>query len=131
MDGNLGIELMQSVIIPVMTAVGGWFASTWRNKQKKEADVLSNVQQILAIQKSYIEEQQGTIVETKNMNKRLEAKLDKKNKSIRQANRCKYTNEGPGCPVLESEEKFDTCSNDCSNCELKNHTDVDSPIADS
>ena len=120
------IDLLQNIVLPSFTAVCGWFASVWRTKQKKEKDVLDNVQQILSLQKSYIEEQAGTIKESKDINKRLEAKLDKKNKSIRQANKCKYTNEGDGCPVLTSEERFDDCQADCKTCKLIPHEDADS-----
>lgn len=119
MMDSFGVELIQNIGLPVITAIGGWFANTWRTKQRKEADVLQNVQQVLALQKNYIEEQAAVITEAKNMNKRLEAKLDRKNKSIRQANKCLYTNEGDGCPVLNNEEKYDNCNADCSNCTLK------------
>jgi len=114
------LPILQGVVLPIITAVIGWFANVWRNKQKKEKDILTNVQQILTIQKEYIAEQQGTIVETKNMNKRLEAKLDKKNKAIRKANWCKYTNAGDGCPVLNEEEKNDdTIEPVCNACQFK------------
>lgn len=100
--------------LPTLTLFMGWFGNAWRSRQRKEADVLDNVQQILEMQKAYIAEQQGTIVETKAMNKRLEAKLDRKNRSIRQANRCKFTNEGDGCPVLVNEEKNE--EDKCETC---------------
>ena len=51
------IEIIERVGLPILTAVGGWFASVWRNKQKKEGDILTNVQQILEMQKQYIAEQ--------------------------------------------------------------------------
>lgn len=115
MNGDLLIGIAQTVILPTVTAIGGWFASIWRSKQKKEADILDNVKQILELQKAYIEEQANTIKETKEMVQRLEKKLDKKSKSIRKANFCKYTSEGDGCPVLTQEEK---CEQDkCETCE--------------
>lgn len=115
MNGDLLIGIAQTVILPTVTAIGGWFASIWRSKQKKEADILDNVKQILELQKAYIEEQANTIKETKEMVQRLEKKLDKKSKSIRKANFCKYTSEGDGCPVLMQEEK---CEQDkCESCE--------------
>lgn len=113
------LDALERVFIPLVTLAGGWFAHLFRTKQKKEKDILDNVQQILKIQKTYIEEQQGVIIESKNVIKRLEAKLDKKNKSIRQANRCRFTNEGEGCPVLVQEEHFDDL--DCDKCEYKNN----------
>lgn len=116
-DNSTVVALLQYVALPAFTAVGGWFASLWRNRQKKEQDVLSNVKQIIDIQKKYIEEQQATIVETKNINKRIEAKLDKKAKAIRKANWCKYTNEGDGCPVLNEEERLERDDDNHSKCE--------------
>ena len=52
------------------------------------------------------------------MNKRLEDKLDKEYKCVRQAFKCKYSNVGDGCPVLLLEERYD---NDtvCEDCKLK------------
>lgn len=112
------ITLLQTVVLPIITAVLGWFGNVFRTRQKKEKDILENVQQILHIQKSYIEEQQSTIVECNNVNKRLEAKLDKKNKSIRRANWCKFTNEGEGCPVLNEEEKQEPAEQACDACKF-------------
>ena len=109
------IEIIERVGLPVLTAVGGWFASVWRTKQKKESDILTNVQQILEMQKQYIAEQDEENRKTRDVNKRLEAKLDGKNKSIRKANWCKFTNEGDGCPVLVNEEANDA-EDKCETC---------------
>ena len=107
----LYLEILRDIGIPILTLIGGWFAHMFRTKQKKESDILDNVKQILEMQKSYIEEQASTIKETKDMNKRLERKLDKKDRSIRKANGCRFTNEGEGCPVLNQEDKgeYDKC----------------------
>ena len=122
MEGSVIIDLLRDVALPAFTAVAGWFASVWRTKQKKEKDVLDNVTQILALQKKYIAEQDEENKKTRDMNKRLEAKLDGKNKSIRKANWCKFTNEGDGCPVLNQEEKNDIDHYDkCETC--KYHED--------
>lgn len=106
-------------ILPALTAVGGWFASVWRNKQKKEGDILTNVTQILEMQRVYIADQDAENKKTRDMNRRLEKKLDDKRESIRKANRCKFTNEGDGCPVLAHEDVLDE---KCKTCEL-NHDD--------
>lgn len=105
-------------VLPVLTGVGGWFASVWRNKQKKESDILTNVTQILEMQKTYIAEQDAENKKTRDMNRRLEKKLDDKRESIRKANKCKFTNEGDGCPVLAHEDVLDE---KCRNCEMNNH----------
>lgn len=112
------IELLERVGIPTLTLIGGWFAHVFRSKQRKEQDILSNVQQILNLQKEYIAEQDSENKKTRDMNARLEKKLDDKSESIRQANKCKYTAEGDGCPVLVHEDYLDE---KCRNCDLKGH----------
>jgi hypothetical protein len=113
--GATAIEILERVGIPILTLLGGWFGHMFRTKQKKEGDILLNVQQILEMQKNYIAEQDEENRKTRDMNKRLEEKLDGKNRSIRKANRCKYTNEGDGCPVLVNEEQNDA-GDKCATC---------------
>lgn len=104
-------EILQNIGLPLVTGIMGWYGSMWRSLQRKDKDMLD-------IQKKFIEEQQGTIEETKKMNKRLEGKLDKEYKCVLQAFKCKYSNVGDGCPVLLLEERYD---NDtvCEDCKLK------------
>ena len=104
-------EILQNIGLPLITGIMGWYGSMWRSLQRKDKDILD-------IQKKFIEEQQGTIEETKKMNKRLEGKLNKEYKCVRQAFKCKYSNVGDGCPVLLLEERYD---NDtvCEDCKLK------------
>ena len=104
-------EILQNIGLPLVTGIMGWYGSMWRSLQRKDKDMLD-------IQKKFIEEQQGTIEETKKMNKRLEGKLNKEYKCVRQARKCKYSNVGDGCPVLLLEERYD---NDtvCEDCKLK------------
>lgn len=112
------IDVAERVLLPILTLVGGWFAHLFRSKQKKEADILQNVMQILDLQKKYIADQDAENKKTRDMNARLERKLDGKCDSIRQANKCKYTAEGEGCPVLRHEDELDE---KCKNCELNRH----------
>lgn len=100
--------------VPIATLFAGWFGQAWRSKAQKKGDELDNTKQILDMQRQYIAEQQGMMAKYNATNQRLEAKLDRKNKSIRQANKCKYTNEGEGCPVLVHEEKND--EDKCETC---------------
>lgn len=113
---NLVITILERVGIPVLTLLGGWFGHLWRTKQKKEADVLDNVKQILEMQKQYIADQDEENRKTRDINKQLEEKLDGKRRSIRQANWCKFTNEGDGCPVLNHEQKID--NDKCETCKF-------------
>lgn len=114
-NANMYLEILKDFILPLITLLGGWFAHMFRTKQKKEQDILSNVQQILAMQKEYIAEQDADKKKTRDMNARLEKKLDDKRESIRQANKCKYTATPEGCPVLIHEDYLDE---KCKNCEI-------------
>lgn len=100
MTENMWIQF----VLPVLTALIAWLANAYRNKQKKERDVLDNVQCIIDLQNAHILKSEQALEKSDKQNQRLDAKLDRKNKSIRKANNCKFTNEGEGCPVLNQEE---------------------------
>lgn len=114
---NILLEILKDVGIPVLSLIGGWFAHLFRSRQKREGDILENVQQILQMQKDYIADQDVQNKKNCDMIARLERKLDDKRESIRKANKCKYTAEGDGCPVLKHEDYLDE---KCQNCNLKN-----------
>lgn len=107
------LDLAERVLIPILTLFGGWFAHLFRSRQKKEADILQNVTQILDLQKKYIADQDAENKKTRDMNARLEKKLDDKRESIRKANKCRFTAEGDGCPVLAHEDLLDEKCKDC------------------
>lgn len=109
--------------LPIVTLFAGWFGQAWKSKAQKKADELDNTQQIIQLQRDYIAEQQAQMAKYNATNQRLEAKLERKNKSIRQANKCQFTNEGDGCPVLVNEEKND--QDKCETCKY-NQENADS-----
>lgn len=109
-------DLWLQVALPVVTGVVGWATNAWRNAQKKENDTIANFQLMRDADKEFMTDLKNELVESKNMRKRLEAKLDRKNKSIRKANSCPHTIEGDGCPVLSQEEKNEQLY-DCESCE--------------
>lgn len=109
-------ELWMQIALPVVTGVVGWATNAWRNAQKKENDTIANFQLMRDADKEFMTDLKNELVESKNMRKRLEAKLDRKNKSIRKANSCPHTIEGDGCPVLNQEEENERIY-DCDNCE--------------
>lgn len=120
------LDVITAVLVPVSTAVIGWLGSSYRNKQKKEGDIMANFKEMMSIQtdfindlKANIDERDNALAESRNVNQRLEAKLDRKDKSIRRANFCKFSNEGSGCPVLLQEEKNsgEHHNNLCDKCE--------------
>ena len=125
-------DVLTTVVVPIATAALGWLGSAYRNKQKKEGDIMANFKQMMSIQndfisglKANIDERDAALLESKHVNQRLEAKLDRKDKSIRKANFCKFSNEGNGCPVLLQEEKDcgEHHENLCDKCEHRNDTD--------
>ena len=112
------MDVLIKFILPIVTGVLGWAYSSYRNREKKESDILDNVQRILDLQDKHIKKTEKTLERSENLNKRLEAKLDRKSKSVRAANKCRYTNEGEGCPVLLQEEKNENCYGvECTECQ--------------
>lgn len=109
-------DVWLQIALPVVTGVVGWATNAYRNAQKKENDTIANFQLMRDADKEFMTDLKNELVESKNMRKRLEAKLDRKNKSIRKANSCPHTVEGDGCPVLNQEEKNEQIY-DCENCE--------------
>ena len=96
------------IIAPTLTAFLGWFASAWRSRQKREGDILQNVETILGIQNRQIERYDREL-------NAMERRLSLKTRSIMQANHCDYVAE---CPVLEHEDKNDRLP-DCAACKEK------------
>lgn len=94
--------------LPICTALIAWFGNAYRNKQKKEHDILDNVQQILDIQNKYIERQSKTL-------DIITAKNDKKRESIKRAYQCKIPSEE--CPVLIHDAEV-VEDNRCETCNL-------------
>lgn len=120
METSVTLEFLERIALPIFTLIGGWFAHLIRSKQKKEADILDNMKQILDMQSKYIAQQDVENRRTRDINVQLEQKLDDKRASIRQANKCKYSNEGDGCPVLSHEEATD---DRCKTCNIRKNVD--------
>ena len=119
-DTSFLADLFERILLPLLTLAGGWFGHVIRTKQKKESDILDNMKQILTLQRDYIASQDVENKKTRDMNARLERKLDDKRESIRKANKCKYTSEGDGCPVLNHEDYLDE---KCKNCDMRKNAD--------
>lgn len=114
-------------VLPIVMCVLGWIGNAYRNKQKREADMMTNFKIMRDSDKEFMLELKTELIESKKLRKRLEAKLDRKNKSIRKANSCPHTNEGGGCPVLIQEEKNEHCYGiDCTDCEHNNEKSAES-----
>lgn len=114
------------IVSPIVGGVIGWLSSAYRNKQKKERDIISNFKEMRDADREFILECRADLKESRDLNKRLEAKYNRKCKSVRAANKCKFTSEGEGCPVLAQEEKNERIYDaECSNCEHLNHENND------
>ena len=118
MTENMWIQF----VLPIVTLVLGWHTSSYRNKQMKENETITNFQLMRDADKEFMMDLKNELIESKNLRKRLEAKLDRKNKSIRKANYCPHTNEGDGCPVLIQEEANEKVYDEgCRLCEHHPH----------
>lgn len=118
MDNALLSEIITKGVFPVVTGLLGWIYSNYRNKQKKEADIITNFKAMRDADREFIEECRADLKESRDMNKRLEAKYNRKCKSVRAANKCKFTSDGDGCPVLAQEERNEHIYDlECENCE--------------
>lgn len=115
-------ELWLQIALPIVTGVVGWATNAYRNAQKKESDIITNFQAMRDADREFIEECRADLKESRDMNKRLEAKYNRKCKSVRAANKCKFTSEGDGCPVLRQEESNEHIYDvDCAGCEHLSH----------
>lgn len=113
------MEIIEKFLYPILAGFLGWAYSSYRNKDQKESDLLANIKKIISLQDDHISKAEKSLARSESICTRLEAKLDRKNKSIRKANSCPHTNEGDGCPVLAQEELNEHIYElDCSNCEL-------------
>lgn len=113
--------LIIEFVLPVLTALLAWFGNAYRNKQKKERDVLENVQQIIDMQNAHIErcdqmlQKRDQLLEEREVDyRKLEDKWEHKVKAVKEAYDCKYVSDG--CPVL----KYDKATYGCDDCALKN-----------
>lgn len=113
-------------VLPLIMGIAGWLGNGYRNKQKKESDIITNFKAMRDADREFIEECRKDLKESRDMNKRLEAKYNRKCKSVRAANKCKFTNEGDGCPVLEQEDKNERIYDiECANCQNINEQEND------
>lgn len=113
-------------VLPIIMGVVGWLSNGYRNRQKRESDIITNFQAMRDADREFIEECRADLKESRDMNKRLEAKYNRKCKSVRAANKCKFTSEGDGCPVLAQEEANERIYDiDCTMCEHINQESDD------
>lgn len=113
-------DLLIEFVLPIFTALIAWLGTAYRNKQKKEGDVLDNVERIVDMQNEQIKRQDGIIDRYENKLDALEIKSAHDRESIKQAYLCKVPSEQ--CPVLQ----YDTMwvETEChKNCAMCSHND--------
>lgn len=108
-------DLLIDFALPILTACIAWFANAYRSKQKKEKDILDNVQQIIDMQKEYITGLEDTLKRNRNLVSKIEAKFERKCASVRKAYGCKVPSEE--CPVLISDARLNSIESECEKCE--------------
>lgn len=111
-------EILIQVVVPIALGLLGWFGNAYRNKQKKEKDVLDNVQQVLDIQNKQIEKQNEYIEKQDKALERMTERDERKRESIKKAYKCKVPSED--CPVLIHDAQSHAADYDkCATCEYK------------
>lgn len=118
------IDLIKDIALPIILGILGWMGNAYRNRQKRESDILDNVQRIIDIQNSHISRCESTLDEREKAYKAMSRKNDLKREAIKKAYSCHVASEK--CPVLifDSQTHENSIENKCDNCNLKD-TDKD------
>ena len=96
-------DIFLQIATPLTAGVLGWLTSAYRNKQKRENDIIDNIQRILDIQDKKITEQDKRIGAIESENRQFRW-------IIRQAYGCKTANND--CPVLSEQYRIDKKQNE-------------------
>ena len=114
-------RLIFEIVLPIVMLLLGWITNAYRNKQKKEKDILDNVQQVIDIQNAHIErcdqmlQRRDKLLQDKEDDyRKLEAKYDHKVRAVKEAYDCE--GDTSKCPVLA----YDKNHYLCDDCDLKN-----------
>ena len=110
-------DLLINFALPILTALIAWFGNAYRNKQKKESDMLDNVKRIVNLQDDQIKRQDAIIERYQNELDAAEIKTAHDRESIKQAYVCKHPSEE--CPVLQHDALWveTECSKNCAMCD--------------
>lgn len=108
-------DILISFVLPVVTALLAWFGNAYRNKQKKEHDILDNVQRIIDMQNSHIARCEEMLDKRDKEYKVMSRKNDRKREAIKKAYNCKVPSEE--CPVLIYDAQIHERDIDDSRCE--------------
>lgn len=109
-------NILTDFALPILTALLAWFGNAYRNKQKKEHDILDNVQRIVDMQNKHIERCEQTLDKRDLAYTELAYKDEKKREAIKQAYNCKVPSEE--CPVLSYDAQIHE-HDKCATCAYK------------
>lgn len=110
-------RLIFEIAAPILTLILGWVTNAYRNKQKKEHDILDNVQQIIDMQNQHIGRCDEQLTRTIEKLNKLEVKYDHKVRAVKEAYDC--THDTSQCPVLiydKNNHICDSCTHRNKNC---------------
>jgi len=109
-------DLLINFVLPIFTALIAWLGTAYRNKQKKEGDVLDNVKRIVNMQDEQIKRQDAIIERYQNRIDASDIKTAHDRESIKQAYLCKLPSEE--CPVLQHDSLWieTECNKNCTMC---------------
>lgn len=110
-------DILIQFILPVFTAIIAWLGTAYRNKQKKEGDVLDNVKRIVEMQDEQIKRQDNIIDRYEKRMDVMENKEAHRTEAIKQAYICDKPSED--CPVLKYDAKWKEteCKYNCDICD--------------
>lgn len=106
-------RLIFEMLLPIVMLILGWITNAYRNKQKKEHDILDNVQHIVDMQDVQIKRQDSIIERYQNKLDASESRRAHDRESIKKAYNCKVPSEE--CPVLihdaqvQEQDRCTTC----------------------
>lgn len=100
-------------VLPILTALIAWFANAYRSRQKKEKDILDNVQRIVDMQNDHIKRCDEMLARREAQYRKLEEKYDHKVRAVKEAYDCEH--DQALCPVL----MYDKRGALCDDCELR------------
>lgn len=112
------IDAIKEIALPIILGILGWIGNAYRNKQKRESDILDNVQRIIDMQNGHISRCEAMLDERDKAYRIMSRKNDRKRETIKKAYSCKVPSEE--CPVLIYDAQIHEQSDDtCKECKYK------------
>lgn len=105
------LEIIAPIISGALMGLIGWLTAAYRNKQKKEKDILDNVQQMLDMERQQINIYAERLAKSETDYHKLEKKFDHKTRAVKEAYDCEHPSEN--CPVLIYDKS------QCEDCKIK------------